>query len=137
MTPEILDQYKSDKGESQVASLKPNLVVFKVIGHLDKAIGRRTMAAVEKAMGQQRPFHLFCDWAETTGYDSEVRSMFTQFVATNRLRLKLHVLVGSKIVSMGVSVANLALGGILIGYTNRTAFEAVLRSTRMGLADLR
>ena len=49
----------------------------------------------------------------------------------------MHILVGSKIVSMGVSVANLALGGSLVGYTNRTAFEAALRSTRMGLGGLK
>jgi hypothetical protein len=38
---------------------------------------------------------------------------------------------------MGVSVANLALGGVLIGYTNRTAFDAAMRTIKMGLGGVR
>ena len=137
MVPEVLDQYSSAKGESLLTAPKADMVLFKVVGHLDKTMGRRTLDLVEKAAIPHRIFYLFCDWAEMNGYDSEIRNMYTQWIASNRSRLKVHILVGSKLVSMGVSVANLALGGSLIGYTNRTAFEAALRSTRMGLGGLK
>ncbi len=137
MVPEVLDQYSSAKGESLLTSPKPDMVVLKITGHLDKNMGRRALDLVEKAAASHRVFYLFCDWAEMNGYDSEIRNMYTQWIASNRSRLKVHILVGSKIVSMGVSVANLALGGSLVGYTNRTAFEAALRSTRMGLGGLK
>jgi len=135
--PEVLEQYNSGKGESLVTAPKPDIVLMKVIGHLDKVMGRRTLDIVDKLVPQHRVFYLFCDWAEMNGYDSEIRNMYTQWVASNRSRLKVHILVSSKLVSMGVSVANLALGGSLIGYTNRPAFEAALRSTRMGLGGLK
>lgn len=137
MTPDVLDHYNSGKGESLLTCPKPDIVLLKIKGHLDKVMGRRALDLVDKQAAPHRVFHLFCDWVEMDGYDSEIRNMYTQWVATNRTRLKVHILVGSKIVSMGVSVANLALGGSLIGYTNRTAFEAALRSTRMGLGGLK
>ena len=137
MVPEVLDHYSSAKGESVLTAPKPDMILFKVTGHLDKTMGKRSLDQVEKAAGPHRVFYLFCDWAEMNGYDSEIRNMYTQWIASNRSRLKVHILVGSKLVSMGVSVANLALGGSLVGYTNRTAFEAALRSTRMGLGGLK
>lgn len=135
MSDEI-DRYKSVKGESITWNPRPDILVFKVVGHLDKVMGRRFLDIIEKAVEAQRHVYGFVDWAEMTGYDSEVRSMWTQFMASNRSRVSAHILVGSKLVSMGVSVANLALGGTLVGYTSRAMFDAVLRSTKMGLAGV-
>ena len=131
------DHFVSGKGESIMSTPKPNVVYFQVTGHLDKTIGRRFLDLVDRVVAVQSHFHAFCDFADTTGYDSEVRTMFTQWVASHRIRTTVHILVGSKIVSMGVSVANLALGGSLIGYTSRAIFDAAFRSAKMGLAGMR
>ena len=131
-----LEKYSSGKGESTVWAPKPDILVWKVTGHLDKVMGERFLVVLNRVTAATRYLYAFLDWAEMTGYDSQVRSTYTQWMATNRNRIKAHVLVGSKIVSMGVSVANLALGGSVVGYTNRAMFDAAQRSTRMGLSNV-
>jgi len=136
MTDQV-DRFVSGKGECEISSPKPNIVLFKVKGHLDKIIGRRFLDIVDQVAASNSHFDAFIEWSEMTGYDSEVRSMFTQWVAGNRTRTTVHILVGSKRVSMGVSVANLALGGSLVGYTSRAMFDAALRSAKMGLSSIK
>lgn len=127
------DRYISTRGEVVTALPKADVMVLKVIGHLDRPMGLHVLDIASRAAATVKRLHIFCDWAEMSGYESDVRSAFTQWAATNRSKVTFHLLVGSKLVAMGVSVANLALGGILVGYTNRASFDAALRSTKMGL----
>lgn len=133
------ERFTTSKGEVQTSVQRADVLLIKVTGHLDRGMGDFVLARVNRIFdgNKGRITSYFCDWAETTGYDSEVRTLFTQWVATHRNHVKFHLLVGSKLVSMGVSVANLALGGALTGYTNRPAFDAALRSARMGLTGVK
>lgn len=127
------ERYTSTRGEVVTALPKADVMVLKVTGHLDRPMGLHVLDIAGRAAATVKRLHIFCDWAEMTGYESDVRSAFTQWAATNRSKVTFHLLVSSKLVAMGVSVANLALGGILVGYTNRASFDAALRSTKMGL----
>jgi hypothetical protein len=131
-----LEKYSSGRGESVITGPKPDILVWKMTGHLDKVTGERFLGVLNRVAPTVKHLYAFVDWAEMTGYDSAVRAMFTQWVATNRSKMTVHILVGSKIVSMGVSVANLALGGSLIGYTSHSMFDAALRSAKMGLSGV-
>jgi hypothetical protein len=131
---EQAERYSSSRGEALISLPRPEVMVLKITGHLDRPMGMHIMDAATKAAAEtSKRLHVFCDWVEMTGYESDVRSAFTHWAASNRTKVTFHLLVGSKLVAMGVSVANLALGGILVGYTNRASFDAVLRSTKMGL----
>ena len=130
---EHVETFTSSRGEATISILKADVAVLKITGHLDRHMGIHVLEIVTKQTQSTKRLHIFCDWAEMTGYESDVRSAFTQWAATHRSRVTFHLLVGSKLVAMGVSVANLALGGILVGYTNRSSFDAALRSTKMGL----
>ena len=134
-----VERFDSGRGQAETQVLKPDVIYLKVTGHLDKATGAFALGNVQKMAAAARGGRItvFCDWADMSGYDSEVRATFTQWVASNRTTVKFHLLVASKIVSMGVSVANLALDGVLIGYTNRTAFDAAMRTIKMGLGGVR
>ena len=131
------ERFVSTRGEISLSSPKDGVVVFKVSGHFDKPMGTRIVDTMEQVVSAHRRFHAFCDWAEIVSYDSEVRAMLTQWVAQHRTHGTYHMLVGSKIISMGVSVANLALGGVLVGYTNRASFDAALRAAKLGLAHVK
>jgi hypothetical protein len=131
---EHVDRYPSNRGEAIISLPKEEVMILKVTGHLDRPMGMHIIDAATRASAEtKKRLHIFCDWVEMTGYESDVRSAFTQWAASNRTKVTFHLLVGSKLVAMGVSVANLALGGVLVGYTNRASFDAVLRSTKMGL----
>jgi hypothetical protein len=73
---------------------------------------------------------LFFDFWTMPTYDSEMRTEWTSWLVSHRARLDgLHVVARSKLVSMGVSVANLALGGIIKSYPAATGpFEKALKA---------
>jgi hypothetical protein len=64
-----------------------------------------------------------------TSYDTDLRTELTAALARERKCIGcLHVLVRSKIVAMGVSVANLALGGIITIHGSAPSFHAALQA---------
>ena len=69
---------------------------------------------------------------DLTGYDSDFRIELTKWGTKNRSTIDaIHATTRSKMVNMGLSVANLAMGGILTPYGNRADFDAVAK--RFGL----
>lgn len=71
--------------------------------------------------------HLFFDAEELDDYESALRVDLTRGLFPERERVaSFHVLVRSKLVAMGVSVANLALGGIVNSTSDRKRFKARL-----------
>jgi len=78
---------------------------------------------------------LFFDFWTMPTYDSEMRTEWTSWLVSHRARLEgLHVVARSKLVAMGVSVANLALGGIIKSYPAETGpFEKVLKAAGLEL----
>ena len=83
------------------------------------------MAAAQE---QRTPFTLFFDWERMSGYDPECRKSMTSWTLARKADVAcVHILVKSKLVAMGVSVANMALGGRTItAYTSRVKFEHAL-----------
>lgn len=72
---------------------------------------------------QPLPVLIFHDWERLTGYATEAR---VRLVAWSKSHpsppQRVHILVGSKLVAMGVSVASLILP-VLVTYNSRNAFE--------------
>lgn len=70
---------------------------------------------------------LFLDFEEFRSYATEVRAGAQRLLLSRRDRWrKIHTLGGTKIVRMGISVANLALGGAVEAHSDRIAFEKQL-----------
>jgi hypothetical protein len=70
----------------------------------------------------------FHDWEKMDGYDSKCRKDMTDWVMKHQEAITHnHVMVRSKLVAMGVSTANLLLGGSRItSHTARSSFERAL-----------
>jgi hypothetical protein len=77
-------------------------------------------------LAKQAPtFHLFNDNDEMDGYDSAFRTTMTEWAQKHKERLQCtHVLVRSRLVAMGVTVAQLVLRENLKMYADRKSFEA-------------
>lgn len=73
--------------------------------------------------------HGFHNWLDMTNYDSVCRVELTAWVLRHRSQSTLHIGVRSRMVAMGVSVANLALGSLIHVYSTEDALEAALQST--------
>jgi hypothetical protein len=75
--------------------------------------------------------HAFHDWEHITGYESKARVRLTKWGTDIRSDIqRVHVLVGSKLVKMGVSVASIVLGNMIIAYDDRAKFEAAFRAAQ-------
>lgn len=96
-------------------------------GHLSASLIPRVLAWRDQAVSRVGKVDIFDDAAELESYDSEARVLLTGWGKKNRDRVREHhILLRSKIVAMGVSVANLALGGHIHAHTSRPAYDAAL-----------
>ena len=118
----------SSQGETRIERLSRRVVRFTTTGFFtseagDVALEQTRLVLAEIGDG----FCGFYDWAAMTGYHSHDRAKATSFVMAHRQQYACaSFLTSSTMVSMGVNVANLVLGGFLQGTTKRDEFEARL-----------
>jgi hypothetical protein len=90
--------------------------------HLDMVIASR-----DRILREAGRIAIFDDLEDLRGYDSEVRSRLTAWSQAHRAGIVgFHILLRSKIVAMGVSLANAAIGGNIEAHTTRDVFEIAL-----------
>ncbi|MBL8681231.1 MAG: hypothetical protein JNK05_18785 [Myxococcales bacterium] len=71
-----------------------------------------------------KDIELFFDAAELASYDSELRSLWTDWVLRNRANIKaIHLFTRSSIVAMGINLARALVGKIMISYAERREFD--------------
>lgn len=85
------------------------------------------MARAFDALSPTEPLHVFADCEALGNYDSQLRTELTaRFLPVRERIATLSVLVKSRFVAMGVTVMNLALGGIVSSATDRDEFVSAL-----------
>jgi hypothetical protein len=72
-------------------------------------------------------FYVFHEWTELTGYDTKTRLRLTAWAVAHRHAYEeVHIAARSRIIAMGVQVANIALGGFMRAHTGVAALEVEL-----------
>jgi hypothetical protein len=108
----------------------PGIVVYSVAGFADVELHRMILPDLEEAIARNRSIEFFADGGDLEGYDTPFRVEWTEWFKANRDNLAdVHVLVRSSIARMGLSVANLATGGMLRPYYSAASFDAALRKS--------
>jgi hypothetical protein len=119
--------WRSDRGFLEVRRPSAAVVHFIEEGYLEADFADLIQAALDRALEQGEKLHIFVDAFDLEGYDPRVRASATDWLREHRARVVVqHMLVRSKITRMGLSVASLALGGVLEGHSARASFDAVL-----------
>jgi hypothetical protein len=104
----------------------PSVLVFALHGYGDAGFAAPIIRAYE-TLANHGSLYVFADAEALVNYDSALRTQLTSCFFPDRERIaSLHVLFHSKIVAMGISVVNLALGGIVTTTTERARFKAKL-----------
>lgn len=130
--------WKSDRGSLRIRRPLPEVLVFIEEGHLDGAFASLIAEASNNALKCPEPLHLFVDAYDLVSYTPDVRKGPTDWLMANRSRVAVqHMLVRSKITKMGLSVASLALGGLLKGHASRATFRLALDETVKKLDGVR
>jgi hypothetical protein len=90
---------------------QPGLRIYsaRVVGHLSAGLAREIIEYVDPLFegGRVLGFH---DWFRMTGYDSQSRNQLTEWSLRRSALAQINIGTRAKLVTMGVTVAALALG---------------------------
>jgi len=118
-----MQRWTTASGSLEMWYPAPNVVGDRIVGHLDLELARRFTERLTVKMAGGR-LHVYSDWERMEGYDSAVRMELTAWAIRRRTGFAaIHALVRSRLVAMGLSVANVALGSFMQAYTDRGVFE--------------
>ena len=109
-------------------------------GNVTRAIIDVYIEAMELVGKEHAWLDVFHDWEGVKSYQPDVRARLTTWASERYERMKggAHVLFGSMLVAMAVTMANAVLRRKLEVYANRAAFEqALARTLTMSLDDRR
>lgn len=123
------------RGRLALWVVPPGFLIFQLVGHGEKSFVDPIVNGFERALAQGALVQMFVDAELMSTYDTALRTEVTAAFLPKRRRIgSLHIVVRSKIVAMGVSVANLALGGLMTVYKDAGSFQTALSSciTRAG-----
>lgn len=105
-----------------------NVLIGKVQGQLSEAMARQMGDYFQTFFAAGLRIHGFNDWEEMTGYESGARNYLTTWLLKIHKQLDaLHFISSSRLVTMGVTVADLALGGIFTVHSERASFDDALK----------
>ena len=120
--------HDTSRGRLALWTLDQGVFVPQIVAHGDKAFVAPVVAGFERSL-RHGASQMFVDVELMTSYDTDLRTEVTAALARERKRIGcLHILVRSKIVAMGVSVANLALGGIMTIHGSAHPFQNALQA---------
>lgn len=120
--------YTGDGWRLHLESPAPGVLVTVAEGAADGALARRVVEAFDRVHvevgGMVDAFH---DWASVARYQSEARNELVAVGVRYLSRTRsMHVLQGSRILTMGLAIANLSLGGRIVVHQNRESFRSAL-----------
>jgi hypothetical protein len=125
---EPVAKWKGAQGEVEVLRLSPTVVYLRMEGIAEQPSGPTVERALLSLFRGSHGLHTFWDLRDLINYHSDLRVCSTNALLANRTDLlSLHTLSTSKIVAMGVAVANLALGGIITSHKSAMSFESAVR----------
>lgn len=104
----------------------PGIVCTVVRGEFQLKNAITLMARVDPLIASGvRPI-IFHDWEKLESYEAESRDRLVKWVLKMSDHIGgVHMLVGSRIIAMALSVANMTMKGFITGYTSRAQFELV------------
>ncbi|HEX7664301.1 MAG TPA: STAS/SEC14 domain-containing protein [Polyangiaceae bacterium] len=110
------------------------VVVSRITGRGTDEVADAMIEAFDKNVGAEPKVSIFTDLSEMTDYSSRARTVLTAWMKRNMPRSRtVHVAVKSKLVAMGVSVANLALRSGMKIHSDTAEFEEAIREEMVRL----
>lgn len=109
---------------------KPNVFCTVARNNLRHALAIRLIDWMDATLLESRPVHVFHDWTEMTRYDTESRVKLTHY-AERRIRCfaSTNILIRSRLLAMGITVANILLRNHIQVYSQRDRFEKLMKRT--------
>lgn len=117
---------KDDRGSLGVWS-RPPILLAQMSGYGDGSFADPIIRDFNELLAAGQPVQVFFEMGGMENYDSALRTRLTSHFIAHRGRIgALHVFTRSRLVAMGVAVANLALSGIITSHSSLALFQAAL-----------
>jgi hypothetical protein len=128
--------YVSAQGRIGIWLPARGLLIVRLSGHGHAELAVPIIEAIDESLRRARRVSVFFEAGKLQTYDSALRTELTQRLRKDLDRFEsIHVLVASKMVAMGVSVASLALDGKVTSHSEHDAFMDALK-TALALGGL-
>lgn len=127
-TAVALEEHRDGRGSIRLWR-QPNVRLYstRVSGHLSVSLAQRIIDYVDPMFEQGNVFG-FHDWFQMTGYDTASRNQLTAWSLRRTSLAQINIGTRAKLVSMGVTVAALALGErVLRRFGSDVALEAAFQ----------
>jgi hypothetical protein len=126
--------WRGARGNMGIWAPASGILLVQLSGFGEEAYAEHVIEGIDRPIARGDRLRLFIDMEGMTNYDSALRTKLTTRLLQCREQIdSMVVLAKSRIVTMGVSVANLALGGIISAHEDRDefakAFESELRKS--------
>jgi hypothetical protein len=123
----VVGSWRGPNGALEISQLAASVVYLQLSGVTEQPAAPVIERTLAKQFAGGERLATFWDLGELVNYHSDVRIFSTRVLLAHRKQISaIHTFTRSKLVAMGVSVANLALGGIITAHPQRESFEAAL-----------
>lgn len=96
--------------------------------HGDGRFANPMLRSFDAQLDRYGKISIFCDFERMPSYDPPLRTALTEWCQERKDEVRtLQILVGSKIVMMGITIANLALEGFIQPHVDRRTFDQAMR----------
>lgn len=129
---------RNERGELVVGSACEGVILVRMTGMFDAQHCQTLLAFLQSIDAvSAESFTTFHDLEAMVNYDAAARVELTRWtLARRRKQLALHFLLRSKIVALGLEIANAALGGSLTTHRDRASFERAYEAAIRASATL-
>jgi hypothetical protein len=110
-------------GAVVVENPAPGILCCRVTGEGDDVIARAILRGTNAVYASSGRIQIFHDWLGVTGYTSDARKLLTDWTRERRVNTTVSMLFNNRFLAMGVSVAALAVPG-LVSFSDPAIFAA-------------
>jgi hypothetical protein len=122
-------RFAEREGEGLVWTPGQGVVVVSLGGIVRSELSVPVIECLDEQRGSHRSLALFFDASRVERYESGFRIALTEhFIANRKVISSLEVFARSRLVSMGISVASLALGGLIKASKSADEFKQSLET---------
>lgn len=120
---------ETERGSIAYWELSPRVYLTEVRGYMTRDMARLIIEGAEPMYARVSRVHGFHNWLAMENYESACRVELTSWVLGHRNQTALHIGLRSRMVAMGVTVANLALGSLIRVHDDEASLAAALAET--------
>jgi cation diffusion facilitator CzcD-associated flavoprotein CzcO len=131
--PPDAERLENARGWLAFWELGPHAYMSAAHGFMTRDMAQLLIRRVEPKYTSGAHIHGVHNWFDMEGYETASRTDLTAWVLRHREQTSLHIGLRSRIVAMGVAVANLALGNLIHVYNDPKRLEEALLSLRRSL----